>query len=126
MSREEFLNVFYNEYDGIDVRFRNGQYIILENEINIIKEYVKDIVEKVKNGSQIETIDLKNVIKLIEVLVKSPNEDCELLLQHIYSQFDAIVLEWKEIWINFISEVLKNVKFTKKTCVKNIHKSFFV
>ena len=90
MAYDKFLEVFFDELHGVDVRFRNRQFTLDDDEIVVIKEFIGDVARKLRDTGSIDANDAKKVVKVIETLEKSSEEDSMALLQYIYAKFDEI------------------------------------
>lgn len=89
---KKFNEVFYDEFNGIESRFRNHDFYIIDEHLNIIEEYVKSIALIAKEKGFVDAQSLKDIVRIIEVLGKSNEDNVSFLLDKIYFIIEQINL----------------------------------
>lgn len=80
---EKFQHIFEEEVNGIISRFRNEDYILLDEEKAFIKEWIDYMKESIRSEC-IKSEDVKDLVKAVYTLKKCPLEDGESLFWKIF------------------------------------------
>jgi len=88
--RDKIEKVFFDVSKGIDVRFHNGDFFLHENEIEVITEYATLVAKEAEEKGAVDAKDLKNIVRMIEVLEKSDQYETIVPLQRIFNKIEQI------------------------------------